>query len=68
MKQDFPGMTGLRRTEERNMRESNEQLSCTGSRSCFFCGKWIDSKVLYDSCDKCKKKMKGVKDESLDSH
>ncbi len=26
MRQDFPGMTGLCRTEERDMRESDEQL------------------------------------------
>lgn len=55
MKQDFPGMTGLRRTEERNMRESDAQLSGI-SRGCFFCDRWIESKVLYDSCDECKEK------------
>ena len=56
MKQDFPGMIGLRHALERDMRESDEQLSRTNSRSCFFCGKWIESKVLYDSCDQCKEK------------
>ena len=55
MRQDFPGMIGLRRALERDMRESDAQLSGNG-RGCFFCGKWIESKVLYDSCDECKEK------------
>ncbi len=57
MRQDFPGMTGLRRTEERDMRESDEQLlrsrgalDKTWQMLCVKCGKTYMSEPVPKCC------------------
>ena len=62
MRQEFPGMIGLRHALERDMRESDEQIHEMSYKGefhyhCISCTKFFKTKVMYDwICPVCKEK------------